>query len=302
MMTARELYRFDVQGFLVVREALTQSEVAALNEAIDANRDRLADFTFTDEYTGALAGAPQRIATGQLEWPKPWCDPFRALIAHPRIIGYLNALLGRGWHLDHQSEYREASKGAAGLQFHLGDYYSVDGAFYHYKAGQIRSGLTVLQWILADQGGELGGFACIPGSHKANFPRPTEITHWEQDQDMFVCPEVKAGDLIIFTEACTHGALPWTGEHDRGAILMRYAPRYVQFAAGYHTYELPAWVTELDAAARSVLEPAYIHSNRLAIDADGTVAPDNGIPGDPPPFPNAYDASGTLVETGATTK
>ena len=55
-MTPRELYRFDVQGFLVVPGALTPAEVAALNEAIDANRDRLTELSFTDDYDVPLAG------------------------------------------------------------------------------------------------------------------------------------------------------------------------------------------------------------------------------------------------------
>ena len=38
-MTEREKYLFDLQGFLVVRDFLTPEEVAALNEAVDANAD-----------------------------------------------------------------------------------------------------------------------------------------------------------------------------------------------------------------------------------------------------------------------
>ena len=42
-MTDREKYRFDVQGYLVVREFLTPAEVACLNEAIDANREKMTE-------------------------------------------------------------------------------------------------------------------------------------------------------------------------------------------------------------------------------------------------------------------
>jgi len=290
-VTPRELYRFDVQGFLVITGALTDDEVAQLNEAVDANQGKLQERLDGAGGSETLAGAPQYEAWGAFEWPKPWCYPFRALIAHPRAIGYLNAFLGRGWHLDHQPQYFQSPKGASGLGFHLGEYFSIDGIYYHYKAGQIRSGLTVLQWALADQGGDLGGFACIPGSHKANFPRPREISLWQEDQDMFVCPEVKAGDLIIFSEATTHGALPWTGDHDRRAVLHRYAPGSVQVASGWqapHSYRLPEWVDELDPAARLALEPAHAQG-RDVITADRNTERAEW-PSAPPPF--SYEIEG----------
>lgn len=281
-MTPRELYRFDLQGFLVVRNVLTDSELSRLNEAIDANQDRLVERPDQTAGSRTLEGGVHYQAGRMLEWPKPWCDPFRSLIAHPRIICYLNALLGRGWHLDHDVTYFQSPKGAGGLAFHLGEYYHVDGAFYTYKAGQIRTGLTVLQWVLADQGGDLGGFACIPGSHKSNFPRPLETSLWQEDQDVVVCPEVKAGDLLIFSEATTHGTLPWRGDHDRRAILCRYAPRYVQFASGFHTYQLPEWVEELDEVSRGVLEPAYMR-NRPVIRADRRTEKEDWIEEPHPP-------------------
>jgi hypothetical protein len=269
-MTPRELYRFDTQGFLVVKGALDAGEVSKLNEAIDANQDKL---VVREQGTNppALDGLPQsQVFGGMFEWEKPWCDPWRALIAHPNSVRYLDALLGRGWRLDHPGEYFQAPPGGAGLQFHLGEYFMVDGTYYHYRAGQIRSGLTVFQWALADQGGDLGGFCCIPGSHKSNFPRPAEIARYEAEQDMVVCPQVDAGDLIIFTEALTHGALPWRADHDRRAILFRYTPRHMEFwANAFHTYQMPDWVNELDPAARAALEPPRMH-DRVYVNADGT--------------------------------
>src|SRR5207237_930079 len=120
-MTPRELYLFDLPGFVVVRGALSAAEVARLTEAGEASRDL-------------------------------------------------------------------------------------------YEGGQSRAGSTGVQWVLADQGGDLGGFACIPGSHKSNFPRPAGISFYEEDRQVGACPEVKAGDLIIFTEQVTHGTLPWRGD------------------------------------------------------------------------------------------
>jgi hypothetical protein len=289
-MTPTELYRFDTQGFLVVPGALSPEEVASLNAAVDANQDKVGE-PEADERSPALSGGPKyRIMGGLFEWPQPWCRPFRGLIAHRNSVRYLDALLGRGWRLDHPGEYFQVPPGGAGTGFHLGEYFSVDGTYYHYRAGQIRCGLTVFQWVLADQGGERGGFCCIPGSHKSNFPRPTEISRYEAEQDLVVCPEVKAGDLIIFTESLTHGALPWRAEHERRAVLFRYTPRHVEFWSGaFHTYRPHEWVNELDDAARAAVEPPRIHDRRY-VNADGTTE-EGGTDffGNVPPF--HYDGS-----------
>jgi hypothetical protein len=42
-----------------------------------------------------------------------------------------------------------------------------------------------------------------------------------------------AGTAVIFTEALTHGALPWTGAGERRTVFFKYSPHPVSWAAGY---------------------------------------------------------------------
>ena len=57
-----------------------------------------------------------------------------------------------------------------------------------------------------------GGLCVIPGSHKANFTLPDAISRYEAAQDIVYHVPMKAGDLVIFNEATTHGTLPWKGK------------------------------------------------------------------------------------------
>ena len=41
------------------------------------------------------------ITRSLLRLERPWCEPFRALLAHPKIVPYLTELLGPGFRLDH---------------------------------------------------------------------------------------------------------------------------------------------------------------------------------------------------------
>src|SRR5437764_1242460 len=101
MLSARERYAFDVRGALVVPQALSTAEVQRLNDALDANSDRRSPLEDATLGSPTLAGSPRHQYWNTLEWPQPWCQPFRDLIAHERTRPYLDDLLGRGWHIDH---------------------------------------------------------------------------------------------------------------------------------------------------------------------------------------------------------
>jgi len=268
-MTDREKYLYDIQGFLVVPNFLTGDEVNQLNAAFDANGDRMGeDGNSNTGGSRTLAGHKRGYFDGMLEWDHPWCEPFRQLLVHPKIIPYLNTLHGRGWRMDHSPFALFSTRGAEGLILHGPGHNYFGLAAYHYKNGQMRTGMVVFQYQLADVNEGDGGFCCVPGSHKSNYPLPREIQLWEQDQDLVFNVPCKTGDLLIFDEATTHGTLPWRAGHERRSLLYRYSPHYLHYAGGYHRTTYPDWVNELTEAQRAVLEPPY-HDNRPLIEDDG---------------------------------
>ena len=89
-MNDTEKFLFDLQGFIVVREFLSQREVKALNDAFDANWDQCREDPIGDP-SGNMAGTAKRgIFTGMLTWAQPHCQPFRDLLAHRKLLPYLN--------------------------------------------------------------------------------------------------------------------------------------------------------------------------------------------------------------------
>ena len=270
-MSDREKFLFDLQGFLLVRNILTPEEVSALNAAIDANMDKKGEDG--NSYTGkstTLVGTHKRgFFTGMMTWEQPWCQPYRDIIAHPKAIPYLNTMYGRGWKLDHEPFILTADRESEGLMLHGSTNYHFDGSqYYTYRNGEIRCGMLVFQYQLADVNEGDGGLCVIPGSHKANFPSSVAMREWEEDRDLVYNIPCKAGDLIIFNEATIHGTLPWTAAHERRALLVRYSPKYLHFAGGFYKTEMPEWVSELTEAQQAVVEPPYIY-NRPLIEDDG---------------------------------
>ncbi len=173
-LSEREEYLFDVQGWLVIPRVLEPRLLRALNDALDANQDRFTEATGDLlQESSTLAGEHRRrMCHGMLEWPHPHCGPFRELIAYPALTGYLDGLLGRGWHLDHPPEVFDYPRGTEGQALHFGQPFPQDGVWYQARGGTLRSGLLAVEFLLTDQPAGNGGFCAIAGSHKANFPPP----------------------------------------------------------------------------------------------------------------------------------
>ncbi len=77
-MSNEENYAFDVAGYLHIPSVLTQDEVAALNEALE----------FIGESDTLLGGT------------SPYREFFRDLLVHPKLVWYLNQIVGHGFRLE----------------------------------------------------------------------------------------------------------------------------------------------------------------------------------------------------------
>ena len=276
-MNDTQKYLFDLQGFLVVEGVLSKAEVAAANEAIERHADgiveRVGEASLSSDSKTMQGETGRGDLGGLLSWEKPWCDPFRAMLAHPQITPYLNQLLGKGWRLDHNAGLISMRKGAEGHLLHGSSGPAFDRhQYYIFKDGQMHNGLTVVAWQLADVNPGDGGLALIPGSHKGNYACPQPVRKWEAHQDVVKQVTCKAGDVVIFTEAVTHGTIPWIADHDRRSVLFRMSPGNLAYAKGYNPWP-ESMLEGLTPQQRAVLEPPYHQRlQRPVLDDDGTLA------------------------------
>jgi ectoine hydroxylase-related dioxygenase (phytanoyl-CoA dioxygenase family) len=260
-MTEDDKYLFDLNGYWVIKNVLSASEVRQCNQAIDHHAEGIHERRGELSLAGgadALRGSTGRgDLGGMLGWEKPWCEPFRSMLAHRRIVPYLHAILGKGFRMDHAPGLINMRQGAEGHVLHGSSGPGFDpNQYYIVRDGRMHCGLTVVAWQLADVGPEDGGFCVVPGSHKGNFSCPPSLRRLEayQDQIRQIC--CKAGDVVIFTEALTHGTLPWRAEHQRRSVLYRFSPGNMAYAKGYAPWP-ETWLEGLTAAQRAVMEPPY---------------------------------------------
>lgn len=232
---------------------LSPDELAAANAAVDAHADDL-KIRPNDLARGSktLAGKTGRgDLGGMLNWEKPHCDVFRQMIAHPNSKRHLEELLGPGFRLE-AIGIITMEPGAEGFWFHEGGEPHDRSRGYLYRNGRMFTGMTNIAVQLADVGPEDGGFACVPGSHRANFPCPDDIRLYEAHQDRVKHIAAKAGDGILFCECLMHGALPWTGSQQRRSVIVRYN-HGVQGEGMMGTYTPPPFYEELTPEQQAVI-------------------------------------------------
>jgi hypothetical protein len=202
-VTPEQLYHFDLRGYVVLPGVLSTGEVDALRDAI------------------AQLKAPP---PGEDIWSQRISDLLHrhplllAMLDHPNALDVVFHTIGKRARIDHTYAIRMAT-GSRGLGPHGGGSPFDPGQFYDWRDGRMRNGLTVLAWSLVDAPPGMGGFGCIPGSHKANLPYPGGGASALVEQ-----VPMQAGDLLVFTEALTHCTIDWTAPHERLLLLYKYSP------------------------------------------------------------------------------
>ena len=254
-MNDQEKYLFDLRGYVVVKNALSTEQVEDLSARLEARRKSQGGDLFGSDRTVFGADTdPAWSAPSLLEWGGTYID----LIDLPSIAPYLEALLGVGYRLDHdyikvmnaerpgQLYLHGGGQGAGGPKDLVG---STDGGqcYYRYNNGRFFNGLVTVAFELNTVRTKSGGFACIAGSHKVNFPLPGE---WRVNKKQADIPPwvdrvtARAGDAIIFTEACAHGTVPWEGGGERRTVFYKYCPHAVAWGPCYYNADHYADLTE----------------------------------------------------------
>ncbi|MFT5367061.1 MAG: hypothetical protein ACI8V2_002019 [Candidatus Latescibacterota bacterium] len=257
-MTDAEKYLFDVHGYFVVKNMLSSEEVAAANAAIDhyADKINIRPNDLARESPPLQGSIGRGDLGGMLTWDKPHCEIFRNMMVHTKLTPYLEDLLGLGFRLEAMGTII-MDEGAEGFWFHEGGEPLDRSRSYLYRNGRMYSGMTNVAVQLADIAPGDGGFACLPGSHKANYPCPDDIRLYQTHQDRMVQIAAQAGDAIVFFECLMHGSLPWVAKHQRRSVIMRYN-NGVTAENLMGTYTPPPFYNELTDTQKAVISaPKY---------------------------------------------
>lgn len=225
-MNKKERYFWDLNGYLVAKGVMSKAEVDRANEIVDRYSDRVRVGASTAKGSKAYAGTGRPMLPGILEFPKPDCEPFRNMLAHPAVVSRLRVMCEPGFRLDHGPMFIVSVKGTAGHTMHGNGEPHRPHVAYAHQGGQPYVGGVTVAWQLHDCKPGMGGFACVPASHKARYRMPDGVRTGDEDMGVTIQPVVEAGDVVFFMDSAqAHGAWPWKLDTSRRSILFKYASR-----------------------------------------------------------------------------
>lgn len=190
------LYQFDLNGYVIVEDALEPALLAELNDIADGYERRAGIYQLggegeTQDEAERLKVRFSRIVLDHSAFLRAAMNPkvtalLPQLIVMPRMKSTWLDFAGTGGSIHYHSNH---------VPIDPVDLYAFDG-------GRIVANLVTVCYALRDV--PLGGAALdvIPGSHKANFRLPDEATLTALRREL----PLKAGSALVFSHDMHHGS------------------------------------------------------------------------------------------------
>ena len=138
MVTLEDKFVFYLQGYIIIKNVLTEDEIAEINEVCDRIFPRSYDEVENLKEEGSL-----RRTSRVSKWD-PVCQ---RLTDHPGITPYLREFLGPTFRLDHDYCIFMKQGGDDKSILHGGPETANGCQFYKHHNGTIRNGLSVLTFF-----------------------------------------------------------------------------------------------------------------------------------------------------------
>ena len=268
-------YLFDLQGYLVLENAISAADLREMNQRID-------DHAAYVEEPGSTDGDPKKKGRwiGHIETHTyneengvnfqsiiEGGPVFEKLIDHPAWIDLVKKYIHSSVNgLSIHENFLNVRGPGGYLHIHCGGHVPLSYlTFRQNNTGEWMVGQINVLMALNDIGEGDGPPVLIPGSHKCTEIHP----RLEVDgrgliydsvsgkpagtatamQEMYL----KAGDVLLFTDAITHGSAERTNPGYRRTIVYRYSPKYVRERLNYQISE--ALLQRLTPERRAIIVP-----------------------------------------------
>jgi len=251
-------YLFDLNGYLVLENAVDESLLERLNKAFDG-------FPPIERYEW-IGNAQRRDYNDHTGYELHNCveagEPFEELIDHPSWIDLVGRYCGEpgsyveGLFIDECIASIRRSGGHHPA--HSGGYKGALRGKYGYEHGVFRCGQCNIILALTDIGPGDGPTMVVPGSHKSNFPHPNikdyGMGHPMDTLEGSIPVYLKKGDALLFVDGLTHGGSSRTNETgERRVTIYRYGPVWGATRFGFEYSE--DLLTRLTPGRRKLLQP-----------------------------------------------
>lgn len=252
--SALDDFLFDLNGFLIIKNAISPDLVDRLNAEFDVMPR---DLELGQWYNGAQRRDYNKETGLELHNCVAMGGPFAELIDQPAYIDHLRHYCGEeksyveGLFLDEC--IASVRNGGGQHRMHSGGYMGALRGKFHYEHGQFRCGQCNVIVALTDIGEGDGPTMVVPGSHKSNLPHPETMGGVMDHVAGAVPVYLNKGDAVLFVDGILHGGAGRINDGERRVTIFRYGPVWAATRFGYqYPRELLDAVTP---AQRKILEP-----------------------------------------------
>ena len=254
VMDEVEKYEFDRQGYLVIRNILTDEQVATLAAAVDALEEHALALVGRSPRRKSARGAECHVdgergyhvrgekGEGKSLIIEDFWNPdpaFDMLADHEPTMHYIHAIVQSRPTINN-SEIRIRYPGNA-THSHGGSRTGNQKYRYGFGAQGIDCMMVRMVYFIHDVGKDDGAFCVVPGTHKTSLPCPYGN---DPDEDPgMVGLEVTSGDAILFTEDLRHGGLTNRSNRPRKTLHVGYGP-YWLMSQNILTMDEPQYITD----------------------------------------------------------
>jgi len=266
MLTDRDVFFFDLQGFVLLRGAISPDHVAQCNAILDELQD-----TRHGEWRGHVHGHTFGGKDGlNLQQIYEAGEPFERLIDNPSWIEHVKRFVGGEGTFDHHHGAVYVDENFASIRgpgeaigVHSGGHSHCMRTQFHVANQKFHCGQINVLFALNDVGPGDGATMVVPASHKANFEHPDlEANTIKQDEDTSadgvegaIEVHMRAGDALVFVDALMHGSAKRTNPGQRRICVYRYGPSWGASRHGYAPSE--ELLARLTPERRAIVAPTH---------------------------------------------
>lgn len=248
--TPMENYLFDLQGYVVVRNAVSREDVRELNAALDP---------YTELENGEWRGWVHRYKEHEIHCLYEIGEPYERLLDHPSWIDHMRHWCSTGNGALFIDEAFVNVRGQWGqTRMHNGGHHGTPRTQYRFRDGAFRCGQVNAILALTDIGPGDGATMVVPGSHKANFNHPAYLDTENPPHPLdavagAVEVHLEEGDAVLFVDCMSHGSARRTNPGERRIVIYRYGPHWAQSRYGHRPS--PEVLERVTPEQRAILEP-----------------------------------------------
>lgn len=248
-------YLFDLQGFRVLRGALSRTQVDRINDWVDANDvDSLAPGDWIGDVEVHTYGAKDGVNFQNIIEGGP---AFEELIDHPAWFDDVQRYVAVGAHRLRIDEcFLNVRRSGGYIPIHSGGDNIRFSGLFRWHSGTWAVGQINILMALTDIGPGDGATTIVPGSHKSHQAHPHRDWSAGVGGDRSIGMQevhLNAGDALMFTDGLCHGSAPRTNPGERRVLIYRYAPHLLASRMNYLPSE--ELIDRLTEQRRSIVMP-----------------------------------------------